>query len=432
MPSLSVITNNDAEGEKEEQPDPPLPPPEPADPGTPAIPTLPDRVLPHLRVKDLTSNLAVNLQKTAALFMLAVNKKAHTMADGRPATRLVWIEICNAVYLRHATEPGPLTAHKTFDGKEGQNKLKKILLEAAAYYTKQATTRQTGDEAFGPNDDSNNMQLVINCKHLGSQLHNERELALRVRKEQSVAAAEAKEKHKRAMEAAEGFMGAVPACRGVDAPSGVVLDADVEEGLCLLGAQPISRPPVDMDLSQEDLEDNTESVKSVEVTAVISPAKAPLVYDNYFQERRNAELTAKASAEHAEKEKAKKKGDKGKKKGSASRAFPGHTDLVDICDGLSKEMSKQSEKVTDLLGGLLPTLTNNNTQPAPQKTKATIMADVKQCNNMINGLKEDIKRAREEGDQAKVADCGERINRYKRMRRDLEAQLFDTQNEVVL
>ena len=124
----------------------------------------------------------------------------------------------------------------------------------------------------------------------------------------------------------------------MDAPSGVVLDADVEEGLSLLRDQPkfSSRPPVDMDLSQEDSEDDTESVKSVEVTAVISPAKSPFVRDNWAQERRNAQLAARASSEHAKKEKAKKKGSKGKKKGSASRAFPGHTDLVDICDGLSK------------------------------------------------------------------------------------------------
>ena len=112
---------------------------------------------------------------------------------------------------------------------------------------------------------------------------------------------------------------------------------------------------------------------------------------------------------------------KGKKKGSASRAFPGHNDLVDICDGVSKEMGKQTNNDVDLLSGLLP----------GSQTKAMIMADVKQCNTMINGLKEDMRRAREEGDQAEVEDCGQRIKRYKRMRDNLEAKLFDTNNEVV-
>ena len=65
--------------------------------------------------------------------------------------------------------------------------------------------------------------------------------------------------------------------------------------------------------------------------------------------------------------------------------------------------------------------------PGSQKTSVTIMADVKQCNNMINSLKEDMKRAREEGDQDEVEDCGERIKRYKRMRDNLGAQLFETE-----
>ena len=80
MPT-AVITVNDAEGEKEKQPDRPLPPPEPADPGMPVVPTVPDRVLPHVKVKDLTSSDTVSLQKSAALFILTMNKKAHTMAD---------------------------------------------------------------------------------------------------------------------------------------------------------------------------------------------------------------------------------------------------------------------------------------------------------------------------------------------------------------
>ena len=175
-----------------------------------------------------------------------------------------------------------------------------------------------------------------------------------------------------------------------------------------------------MDLSQEsfDSEDDAASSNSVEVTAVVSPSKATLVRDNYSRERRNAKMAAKASAAHSKKEKGKQHAGKGKKKVSASRAFPGHADLVDICDGVSKEMGKQTDKVVDLLGGLLP---------GPQKTSATIMADVKQCNNMINILKEDMKRAREEGDQDEVEDCGERIKRYKRMRDNLEAQLFETE-----
>ena len=102
------------------------------------------------------------------------------------------IEGFNAAYRRYVPQPRPLAAHKIFDGKKGQHKLKKIPVKPAAYYAKQATARETGDETFDVNKDSNTMQLVINCEHLCSQLHNERELALRVSKEQSAAAAEAK------------------------------------------------------------------------------------------------------------------------------------------------------------------------------------------------------------------------------------------------
>ena len=63
------------------------------------------------------------------------------------------------------------------------------------------------------------------------QIHTERKDALRVYKEQSVALKQAKVWHKRDMEAAESFVGAVAPSRGVDAPSGIVIDADVAEGL---------------------------------------------------------------------------------------------------------------------------------------------------------------------------------------------------------
>ena len=112
----------------------------------PIVPTVPDCVLSHIKVKDLTSSDVVSLQKSAALFILTMNKKVHTMADRRLTTKLVWIDVCNRAFRSHATEPGPLAAHKTFDGKEGQNKLKKIILKAEAYYAKQATARETGDD----------------------------------------------------------------------------------------------------------------------------------------------------------------------------------------------------------------------------------------------------------------------------------------------
>ena len=55
------------------------------------------------------------------------------------------------------------------------------------------------------------------------------------------------------------------------------------------------------------------------------------VRDNLVKERHNTKKAAKASAKHAKKEKAKKQLDKGKKKGSTSCAFPGHSGFVDIC-----------------------------------------------------------------------------------------------------
>ena len=70
----------------------------------------------------------------------------------------------------------------------------------------------------------------------------------------------------------------------------------------------------------------------------MSPQKTTLVHDNLAQERRNAKKAAKACAEHAKKDKVKKKVNKGRKTGSASRAFSGHTDMVDICGGMSKEL----------------------------------------------------------------------------------------------
>ena len=83
-------------------------------------------------------------------------------------------------------------------------------------------------------------------------------------------------------------------------------------------------------------------------------------------------------------------------------------------------MGKQTNKVIDLLGGWLP----------GSQFNATIMAEVKQCNTLINTLKEDTRRAREEDDQDEIKDCGERIKRYKGMRDNLEAKLFESQNEV--
>ena len=160
-----------------------------------------------------------------------------------------------------------------------------------------------------------------------------------------------------------------------------------------------------MDLSQEDLEDDGDSENSAEITAVISPQKSTLVRDNLAQERGNAKKAVKASAKHAEKDKAKKKVSKGKKKGGASCAFPGHTNMVDFCDGMSKELGKQTNKVIDLLGGSLPWSQSN----------AAIMADVKKCNTIINILKEDMRRVREDNDQDEIEDCGKRIKRYKQM-----------------
>ena len=176
-----------------------------------------------------------------------------------------------------------------------------------------------------------------------------------------------------------------------------------------------------MDLSQEDLEDDGDSENSAEITAVISPQKSTLVRDNLAQEKGNAKKAAKASAEHAKKDKANKKVSKGKKKTGASCAFPGHTDFVDLCDGMSKELGKQTNKVIDLLGGFLPGSQSN----------AAIMAEVEQCNIIINTLKENMRRAREDNGQDKIEDCGKRIKRYKRMQDNLEAKLFETENDVV-
>ena len=143
---------------------------------------------------------------------------------------------------------------------EKRVKLKKIILKAAAYYANQATARETGDETFDVNKDSNTMQLVINCEHLCSQLHNERELALRVSKEQSAAVAEAKEKHKRVIKAAKGFVGTVPLHQGVDASSCVALNDNVEEGLQLEWTSSISRQKINLPTNQKSYDNSKTTV----------------------------------------------------------------------------------------------------------------------------------------------------------------------------
>lgn len=115
-----------------------------------------------------------------------------------------------AAFPSHAIKPGPLATHNIFRGKESQNKLKTLLLEAASHYVDQAATNKTTNEVlFSLDDDTNDMELLLTCEYLSARIHNERQAALCVQIEQSLAATEAKERHKRAVEAAEEFVGAV-------------------------------------------------------------------------------------------------------------------------------------------------------------------------------------------------------------------------------
>ena len=65
----------------ENLPAPPPLSPEHAAAMPPVVPTVPDRVLPHLKARDLRSRAPVCLQKTVSLFGLIVKHGAHTMPD---------------------------------------------------------------------------------------------------------------------------------------------------------------------------------------------------------------------------------------------------------------------------------------------------------------------------------------------------------------
>ena len=220
--------------------DPPAPPPLPPEHAAavpPVAPTIPARVLPYFRTKDLRSRSAVCLQKTAVLFGLIIKHGAHTMQDQRGKTKITWIAVATAAFRSDPIKPGPLAAHKIFEGHECQNKLKKLLLDAAEYYANESAKNSAKELLYEPEDNS---ELVSNCEFLGLQIHTERKDALLAYKEQSVALKQAKVRHKRDMEAAESFVGAVAPSRGVDAPSGIVIDADVAEGLGHLALSPHS------------------------------------------------------------------------------------------------------------------------------------------------------------------------------------------------
>ena len=104
----------------------------------PVVPTVPDRVLPHLKARDLRSRAPVCLQKTASLFGLSVKHGAHTMPDRRANTKAAWIAVAEDAFCNDPIQPGPLAAHKIFEGHECQNKLKKLLVDAAEYYADEA------------------------------------------------------------------------------------------------------------------------------------------------------------------------------------------------------------------------------------------------------------------------------------------------------
>jgi len=418
------------EAEVEHQPVPPPLPPDHAAAAPPVAPTVPSRVLPYIKARDLKSRDAVNLQKTAALFGLVITYKAHTKQDRRHETKVAWIKVIDDAYSSNPTEPGPLAAHRMFEGHECQGKTKKLILEAAKYYAGEANKNASKEPLC---DLADNSELVSNCEVLGLQIHNERVSAQRGYKEHSVAAAQAKEQHKRVMEAAEEYV-AVPPARGVAAPPGVVVDVDIAEALGHLGAQPKSRlrPPLE-DLSNETTDD-CESVLSVVVIAEVTPAKpskpanGSMVRDNLAKERDNARAAAKVPAAHARKTKKKKK--EGKKTGGHYRPMAGHADFVDIVDGVSKHMVAQGDKMTELLDRCLTQLPRHNEAAVSPRTNTQIMAEVTACGEMINNLKRAKQEAQDDNDTAEFEDCRERLGNYYELRRKLEGDLFKTRNEA--
>ena len=433
MPTRAVAEDDDHdEAGAHDPPAPPPLPPQHAAAVPPVAPTVPARVLPHFRAKDLRSRSAVCLQKTAVLFGLIIKHRAHTMQDRRGNTKIAWIAVATAAFRSDPIEPGPLAAHKIFEGHEYQNKLKKLLLDAAEYYADEAAKNSAKELLYEPEDNS---ELVNNCELLGLQIHTERKESLRVYKEQSAAVKQAKIRHKRDMEAAEGFVGAVAPGRGVAAPSGIVIDTDVAEGLGHLGAQPRANSGDRVDLlSVKSTDDDVSesSVRVVERGGVVTPGKpsAPAngsnVRDNLGKERASAEAAAKVSAEHATNSKKKKKND-GKKKGGNYRILPGHSDMVDVLDGVSKKMLQQGDKMNEMLDRCIPLLN----PAAGARTDSDVLAEIKSCDEMINNLKRSKREAQKEDDADEVRDCEERIGRYKKKRNSLEAGMFGTQNEVV-
>lgn len=108
-----------------------------------------------------------------------------------------------------------------------QNKLRKLVVDLAKHFH---------DELIRKKAEQGISYVPVDLREeLGHRIFSERTAQEKLLKEASSAKKAGKEKERIENEAAEKYLGLVPSGRGVSAPSGVELTADVREGLSKLG-----------------------------------------------------------------------------------------------------------------------------------------------------------------------------------------------------
>lgn len=191
-----------------------------------------------MRAADLigegTAKQDRRVSKATALLNLVLGSKVHTMKPGSTTTKAAWIKLYETAHSSDAITPGPLACHKKHTGKNYQNKLKDLVLQVANHY---ADCREA-KRALYDDDAANDMYTP--CEVLGYRITQEKTEADNDRAESKANKEAAARRDQREKESAEAFVGAVSPGRGVNAPSGVVLDDDDQEGLDALGLQPKS------------------------------------------------------------------------------------------------------------------------------------------------------------------------------------------------
>ena len=204
---------------------------------TPVRPSTPQRPLGHPLFNDLIDvSSDTNQTKVTGLFYLVLDSGVHTLKTGSTATKNAWIKLYDDVFCNDGPQRfGVFGMHKRHSSKDYQNKLKDLVFRLAAHYSdlyKQRESTFTED-----NDDAAFTVNEIN----GHKIMMEQQAATDQRKQAAEKEKAAAIEDRMQLEEAEAFLGATPPSTGVQAPSGIEMNADITEGLGGLGAQPRSK-----------------------------------------------------------------------------------------------------------------------------------------------------------------------------------------------